>query len=753
MKRKYFIIIIFLIILFACVRGRKEEKKSQLNLDFEKVENGMPKGWHEIQQDSNYSISLDSVNVKSGKYSITIESKSDSACFQTLLLEIPNYDGKQITLSGYIKTQNVKDGYAGLGMRIDALYGQNGINFDNMQQRGITGTTDWKEYEITLDMNPENTSQIAFGGLLAGKGKIWLDNLKITIDGKDISKAKLYQPFSENAKNDITFDKGSNIVFPELNEQKINDLELLGKMWGFLKYHHPEVGKGKYNWDYELFRILPAFLNAENITERDKTLLDWINKYGKIPVCTICKETPSDAYLKPDFSWVEKSDMNSDLKTKIRKIYKNKNQGKHYYIKMMPGIGNPDFTNENPYSNISYPDAGFRLLALYRYWNMIQYFYPNKYLTDKNWNEVLKEYIPKFVLTETRLDYELTTAQLLGEICDSHAFLTGFNQIESMRGSWVAPVKVQFIENKWVVTDYYLDSKLSKAEKENRTGLKIGDIVTHIDKVPVELIVDSIKKYYPASNEAAQMRDIAMNLLRSNKHTLPVIYISSNQIIQKNISLESPQSLYQYISKKNSTNTKSYHFIGNNIGYVTLKTIKDEDIPNIKKEFMNTKGIIIDIRNYPSAFTPFTLAPYFVSKPVPFVKFTIGNPNNPGEFTFASSLEIPVSDETYKGKLVVIVNENTQSSAEYQSMAFRTGDNTTVIGSQTAGADGNVSKILLPGGLSTFISGIGVYYPDGRQTQRVGIVPDIVVKPTIKGIKEGRDEVLEKAIEIIKSEK
>ncbi len=82
-------------------------------------------------------------------------------------------------------------------------------------------------------------------------------------------------------------------------------------------------------------------------------------------------------------------------------------------------------------------------------------------------------------------------------------------------------------------------------------------------------------------------------------------------------------------------------------------------------------------------------------------------------------------------------------------MAFRTAPKAVVIGSTTAGADGNVSLIRLPGGISTYISGIGVYYPDGKETQRIGIVPDIEVKPTILGISNGRDELLEKAIEII----
>jgi C-terminal processing protease CtpA/Prc len=94
----------------------------------------------------------------------------------------------------------------------------------------------------------------------------------------------------------------------------------------------------------------------------------------------------------------------------------------------------------------------------------------------------------------------------------------------------------------------------------------------------------------------------------------------------------------------------------------------------------------------------------------------------------------------------VLVDEVTQSQAEYTTMAFRAAPQTMVIGSTTAGADGNVSQIPLPGGLRTMISGIGVFYPDKTPTQRVGIVPDIVVRPTIAGIKAGRDELVEEAI-------
>jgi len=139
-----------------------------------------------------------------------------------------------------------------------------------------------------------------------------------------------------------------------------------------------------------------------------------------------------------------------------------------------------------------------------------------------------------------------------------------------------------------------------------------------------------------------------------------------------------------------------------------------------------------------------------VPEPKSFVKFSGGSVENPGLFTFTDELKVGRENKNYyQGKVVILINETTQSQAEYTTMAFRTAPRATVIGSTTAGADGNVSQFFLPGGISTMISGIGVYYPDGKETQRIGIVPDIIVKPTVKGIAEGKDEPLEKAIEII----
>jgi C-terminal processing protease CtpA/Prc len=752
MKKLFvFIAVISIITLSACKDTQNRDKIFNIyNLDFEKIENGFPANWDsKILGDTlNYTISLDSTTVKSGKYAIAIEFKGNSVDFRAITFILPkNYDGKKITLSGYIKTENITEGYAGLWMRIDPQ-----IAFDNMIGNGATGTTDWKKYEITLNMNRAKTDQILIGGLLNGNGKMWIDDLSVTIDGKDVQRLKPYMPKPFPAENDKEFDAGSGIVFPEPDEQKMENLELLGKIWGFLKYNHPAIAEGNYNWDYELFRFLPEYLKTNDNSQRDDLLLKWTNGLGKVPSCKNCQPTPDSAFIKPDLSWIENSDMNRKLKSRLQKIYKNRYQGNHYYIQPTYSGGNPVFSHENNYPKMSYPDTGFRLLALYRYWNMIQYFFPYKYLTDKNWNDVLEEYLPSFIDAEDELQYEQVTARLIGEVCDSHAGLyEGFDKIQASKGYRRIPVRIGLIENKWVVTDCNIlkSSDYSDEDIKKMTGLNIGDIITHINGKSVESIVDSIRMYYPASNEAVRMRNIADDILRSNLHTAHIKYISSNQIKERDITL-----LAGTINSRYGKDTAlCYKFPEKDIGYITLENIREGDVPIIKREFINTKGIVIDIRNYPSASVLFLLGSYFVSDTICFVKFTNWNPDNPGEFTFIPSRYFLLpEEETYRGKLVVIVNELTQSHAEFTAMAFRAGDNTTIIGSQTAGADGNISEIFLPGGLHTIISGIGIYYPDGRETQRIGIVPDIEVKPTIKGIREGRDELLEKAIEIIRQE-
>lgn len=181
------------------------------------------------------------------------------------------------------------------------------------------------------------------------------------------------------------------------------------------------------------------------------------------------------------------------------------------------------------------------------------------------------------------------------------------------------------------------------------------------------------------------------------------------------------------------------------MAYLKLSTVKEKDATSYVEQAAGTKGLIIDIRNYPSEFMVFSLGSLLVAKDTPFARFTVGDISNPGAFHWGDADFMTPAKTHYGGKVVILVDESTMSSAEYTSMAFRAAG-ALVVGSTTSGADGNVSSLALPGGVNTLISGIGVFYPDRTPTQRVGIVPDVAAKPTIAGVRAGRDEVLEEGV-------
>jgi C-terminal processing protease CtpA/Prc len=282
-----------------------------------------------------------------------------------------------------------------------------------------------------------------------------------------------------------------------------------------------------------------------------------------------------------------------------------------------------------------------------------------------------------------------------------------------------------------------------------QTCLKIGDVISKVEGKPLAEVIKARLPYYPASNLSTQMRDLALDILRANSNNLNINYIRKGKEFDLQLKLYKKSELDYYRGYRRDLGGESFKLLDNNIGYVTLKNIRKEDIPSIKRQFFNTKGVIIDIRNYPNTSVLYALVPFFTNKRMPFAKFTLPSINNPGEFIMSKPLKVSGPKKVYLGKLVVLVNEWTQSESEFTTMALQTGRDTTVLGSTTAAADGNVTTIMLPGNLRTRISGVGIYYPDGRETQGIGIVPDIEVLPTINGIKANQDEQLEAAIKFI----
>lgn len=155
----------------------------------------LPEGWFKAgSKPKSYDMGIDKGAGQDGKNVATIKSidkKIDG--FGTLMQNsLPQkYLGQRVRMTGFVKSKDVKD-KAGLWFRVDQANSKKSLAFDNMYNRPVTGTTDWKKYEIVLDV-PLNASKLAYGALLAGTGQIWFDNINFEIVDSTIATTGIKQ--------------------------------------------------------------------------------------------------------------------------------------------------------------------------------------------------------------------------------------------------------------------------------------------------------------------------------------------------------------------------------------------------------------------------------------------------------------------------------------------------------------------------------------------------------------------------------
>jgi hypothetical protein len=143
----------------------------------------LPVGWFKAGSNpADYDMGLDEgVRHQGGRSSATVKSiVAEPRGFGTLMqMSQPGeYRGRRVRLSGFVKSDKVNQ-WAGLWFRVDGPKNEV-LAFDNMMSRAIKGTTEWARYEIVLDV-PDTAVRLAFGILLAGRGQVWMDDLRFEV--------------------------------------------------------------------------------------------------------------------------------------------------------------------------------------------------------------------------------------------------------------------------------------------------------------------------------------------------------------------------------------------------------------------------------------------------------------------------------------------------------------------------------------------------------------------------------------------
>ncbi|MBS1665350.1 MAG: hypothetical protein JST68_30180 [Bacteroidetes bacterium] len=751
----------FCVLFFISCSSVRHSKRRLLNLDFRALDSANhPTGWRLTPDSvSHYDIFLDSAARGQGYAAFCMRKKDSTPNTMEVFarfLPLP-VRGDTLEFSASIKTEGVTQGTAGLIAMVLDKQGQK-VSYRAMVVDGESGTHDWTRRFLKLPIDPVSGDNIYIIGILTGNGRAWIGNLQARVDGRPLESLQ-YKLAASDPGSAESLGKTASAALTDLSPEGMKRLVELGMLWGFLKYYHPAIEEGKYDWDSALFRILPSIVKAPDDKHAYELEERWIRQLGKIPECKNCVLTDSsDIKVPGNYGFLfDQGRFPKRLREQLVRIRENHVAKRNSYYVSYAG-GYMEFIHEEKYRSSNYPAAAIRLLGLYRYWNTIQYYYPYRYLIKEDWNTMLAGYLPRFLGARDSGEYVLSCLELIGHIHDTHANI--WNQrtdLDSIKGRYRAPFEAVFAEGRLVVTRYLVDSP------DIRRLLPLGAIIRSINGVSTDSLVRKFLPFTPASNEAAQLRDLPSSsgfLLRSNRPESDFEWEYRDSIRTVRLPGIGIYDDKHWVKEVLKLGSKGVDRIGSDVGYIRPDRLSPQDFPRVRKEVEGTRGLVIDLRYYPSTFMVFNYASWLKAERSAFAFATSVDTRRPGCMSagppsenggnWGAGKDSTEPEQVYKGRVILLVDANTQSRAEYTTMAFQSAPNVRVVGSTTAGADGNVSYLWFPGNVLTMISGLGIYYPDGGETQRVGVRIDVPMKVTVKGLQEGRDEFLEAAIRMIR---
>jgi len=602
------------------------------------------------------------------------------------------YRGKEIKMKAAVK---VAEGIGQLWLRVDREKQITGF-FDNMDNRPIK-SNQWNYYEIigTVD---QDAREVVFGCFLRGGGQLWADDFQMyTRENNSSDQSDQWKPvniknpdFETDTKGEAPKEWSAGSDGPGYIFQVTSDSAANGSKSVSIKTE-PVTITGP----------LPDFQPQPGIGEYiDKDLGSGLSCIMPIALYGSDENT----YPQPAQKDLEQ------LQTAIKKEVPEQFSGDDQYV---------------------------RLADIAITWNIFQHFFPYFDVVKTDWKASLTEALQDAYRDKTKEDFLKTLRKFTAGLEDGHVrvMLTGDNS-----SGYSAPVQWDWIENKLVITGIY-DNTLK--------NLQVGDVVSALDGVRAEEAYKNQARYVSAATEGWKRYRILRELLAGPKDSTILLTIERNGE-SRQITLTRSLTFMEHY-QASQKDTVGYKKIEGDIYYLNLDQIPMEEINKLMPELEKAKAIICDLRGYPKG--NHGLINHLLKEKENSLWMWIPQVIYPDyeKVTFQKvGWQLEPAEPALKAKVVFITDGRAISYAE-SFMGYIEGFHlATIVGQPTAGTNGNVNVFTLPGGYRISWTGMRVLKHDGSQHHGVGIIPHVLVKRTIKGVKAGRDEFLEKAIEIAK---
>jgi len=368
-------------------------------------------------------------------------------------------------------------------------------------------------------------------------------------------------------------------------------------------------------------------------------------------------------------------------------------------------------------------------------YNVFQHFYPYFDVVEVNWEDELRSALIQSFVDSNANDHIITLEKFMAPLKDGHITV---NYPNSERCIYVPPISWEWIEGKLIITKYYGDIH----------PIKLGDEVTRIDGQDPKKYFNEIYSRISAGTNGWLHYRANVKSLQGEWNTKVSLELNGSSTIELERYMNpNRQGVYDLNAR--------YREIEDGIWYLNLDLIEMDTINRLMSKLNQSKAIICDLRGYPNGnhdFIRHLISENDTSKSwmqVPQIIYP--NHEKVVGYELGNWMEFMKPIKPYLGdkETIFIIDGRAISWAE-SYMGFVEGYKlATIIGQPTAGTNGDTNLFKLPGGISILWTGMKVLKHDGSQHHGIGILPDIYLEKTIQGVKDGLDEYLEKALELV----
>jgi len=372
-----------------------------------------------------------------------------------------------------------------------------------------------------------------------------------------------------------------------------------------------------------------------------------------------------------------------------------------------------------------------RLAGVIMAWNVFQHFYPYFDVVDVDWDQELTNALRSALEDETEKDFFYTLSRLVAKLQDGHGSV--YHNVWMQQTG--LPIKVDWIENQVVVT-------MSK----DPAHFQRGDIIQEIDGIGAKKALLDAQEFISGSPQWKRWKSLN-RFGYGEPGTMAKLKLKRGEEV---LEMEVERNFKEYLTESTLSNIEK---LENDIYYVNLVKASWAEINAKIGDLAKARGIIFDLRGYPNG--NHQIICHLLEKndtsdawmQIPLIIYP--DQENIADYQ-RMGWGLLAQEPHIEGRVAFIIYGGCISYAESFMSFIEFYKLAEIVGQPTAGTNGNINPFMLPGGFRIIWTGMKVLKHDGSQHHLIGIQPTVPAERTIQGVIEGRDEFLEKALEVVK---